>query len=150
MDRINEIVKRSTERFGLILVECLVSHDRIEAVIYRRGGIVGIKDLENVTREIQSELFSVGLEGTYSIALSSPGLSRVLKTREEIDIFTGNEVKVSFKAGENIMKEEAVLEGFSGDNVVFRKNGEKLELPFDKVVKISLYNRLLEKRGEKK
>jgi len=135
MDRINEIVKRSTERFGLILVEC---------------GIVGIKDLENVTREIQSELFSVGLEGTYSIALSSPGLSRVLKTREEIDIFTGNEVKVSFKAGENIMKEEAVLEGFSGDNVVFRKNGEKLELPFDKVVKISLYNRLLEKRGEKK
>lgn len=150
MDRINEIAKRSAERFGLILVECLVLGDRIEAVIYRRGGIVGIKDLENVTREIQSELFSVGLEGAYSIAISSPGLSRVLKTREEIDIFAGNEVKVSFKAGENIIKEEAILEGFSGDNVVFRKNGKKLEVPFDKVVKISLYNRLLEKRGGKK
>jgi ribosome maturation factor RimP len=150
MDRIKEIVKRSAERFGLILIECLVSHGRIEAVIYRRGGIVGIKDLENVTKEIQSELFSVGLEGAYSIAISSPGLNRILKTREEIDIFAGNEVKVSFKVDENIIKEEAILEGFSGDNVVFRKNGEKLEVPFDRVVKISLYSRLLEKRGEKK
>jgi len=149
MDRIKEIVKRSTVHFGLILVECLVSGDKIEAVIYRKNGNVGIGDLENVTKDIQGELSSIGLEGVYSIELSSPGLNRVLKAREELDIFKGKMVKVSFMDDEKLMTEEAILKGLSGDNkvVILRRNGERVEIPFDRLIKVSLYDESLKKGG---
>lgn len=150
MDKIKEVVKKSTEKFGLILVECSVTPDRIDAVIYRKDGNIGIEDLKNVTNEILRVLSSIGLENAYGINLSSPGLDRVLKTKEELNIFKGKRVKISFMSEGKLTTEQAVLEGFSNERVALRKNKEKMEVPFDKVTRISLYDEILERGGSKK
>ncbi len=150
MDRIKEIVRKSTERFGLILVECSVSANKIDAVIYRKGGNIGIEDLKNVTNDILERLSSIGFQNAYSVSLSSPGLDRVLKTKEELDIFKGKKVKISFIKEGKLTTEQAVLEGLSDKKVALRKNEERIEIPFNKLIKVSLYDETLERGGSKK
>lgn len=150
MDRIKEIVRKSTERFGLILVECSVSANKIDAVIYRKGGNIGIEDLKNVTNDILERLSSIGFQNAYSVSLSSPGLDRVLKTKEELDIFKGKKVKISFMKEGKLITEQAVLEGLSDKKVALRKNEERIEIPFNKLIKVSLYDETLERGGSKK
>ena len=149
MDKIKEIVKKSIEKFGLILVECSISSDRIDAVIYRKDGNVSIEDLENVTNNILRMLSSVGLENAYSVNLSSPGLDRVLKTKEELNIFKGRKVKISFMDKGKLIAEQAVLEGFSGKKVTLKKDEKEIRIPFNKLTKVSLYDEILERGGSK-
>ena len=150
MDKIKEIVRKSTEKFGLILVECSISNDKIDAVIYRKDGNVNIEDLKNVTNNILKVLSSIGLENAYNVNLSSPGLDRVLKTKEELNIFKGRKVQVSFMNEGELIAEQAVLEGFSGEKVILRKNEKEIKIPFDKLTKISLYDEILGRGGSKK
>ena len=149
MDKIKEIVRKSTEKFGLILVECSISNDKIDAVIYRKDGNVNIEDLKNVTNNILKVLSSIGLENTYNVNLSSPGLDRVLKTKEELNIFKGRKVKISFMDKGKLIAEQAVLEGFSGKKVTLKKDEKEIRIPFNKLTKVSLYDEILERGGSK-
>ncbi|BAL81428.1 ribosome maturation factor RimP [Caldisericum exile] len=152
MERIESIVRKNAERFNMMVIELSITADTIEAIVYRRTKGITVGDLEELTREIQRDLKAIGVEGVYDINLSTPGLDRVLKDRAELDIFEGREVRFTYEdeKGQTVTK-EGILRGNAGDEVNFEVDGVMLSVPFSKIVRVALFERMFEKRkGGKK
>jgi ribosome maturation factor RimP len=139
MEKIEEIVKKSAEILGLIILDMRIMGEEMEATLYRRNGGLTVDDLENATRLIKDDLARIGLEEGYSINLYSPGLDRVLKNRSELDIFSGKTVKFSYVLDDVVKTETGMLKGNKGENVAFdTEEGLKL-LPFVNLRKVALF-----------
>ncbi|PIX28336.1 MAG: hypothetical protein COZ65_05270 [Caldiserica bacterium CG_4_8_14_3_um_filter_35_18] len=139
MEKIEEIVKKSAEILGLIILDMRIMGEEMEATLYRRNGRLTVDDLENATRLIKDDLARIGLEEGYSINLYSPGLDRVLKNRSELDIFSGKAVKFSYVLDDVVKTETGMLKGNEGENVAFdTEEGLKL-LPFANLRKVALF-----------
>jgi ribosome maturation factor RimP len=139
MEKIEEIVKKNAERFGLIILDMRIMGETIEATLYRKTGELTVDDLENVTRLVQDDLARIGLEGGYSINLFSPGLDRVLKNRSELDIFSGKTVKFSYVFNGAVKTETGILKGNDGEKVVFDTDKGLKVLPFIDLRKVALF-----------
>ncbi len=150
MEKIKEIVKKSASKFGLVLVEVVVKQDNIEAVLYSPIHDVSIGELELVTREIQARLSEIGLDGVYSINLSSPGMDRILKTENELNIFKGKLVKISILSGEKMLTEKGVLRGTDGEYLLLEMEGKIEKVELKKVASVRLWDKLFEKGGGRK
>ena len=93
-ETVDDIVTTS----GFSLVDMKISTTRKRSVVrvymYRPEG-VGLDDCARVSRELGEAIDKLKIFPTrYSIEVSSPGAERVLRNREEFDIFTGRMVKV--------------------------------------------------------
>jgi len=152
MEKIETIVRKNAERFNMMVIELSITGDTIEAVLYRRTKGITVGDLEELTREIQRDLKAIDVEGVYDINLSTPGLDRVLKDRTELDIFEGREVRFTYEdeKGQTIT-EEGILKGNEGGNVNFEVDSKIVSIPFSKILRVALFERMFEKRkGGKK
>ncbi len=145
MEKIKEIVKKSASDYGLIVVEVNVGKDSIDAVLYSPSHNVNIGELEAVTREIQSRLSEIGLDGVYSVGLSSPGMDRILKNEKELNIFKGKLVKISVIDGEKIKTDTGILQGTDGKFVLIQKDGSVIKTELAKIASVRLWDRLFEK-----
>ncbi|MEF3244506.1 MAG: hypothetical protein K6343_00770 [Caldisericaceae bacterium] len=151
MKNIEEIVKRSAEKFNAVVVELSIENGKIEAVLYRKGKGLTVLDLEELTYLIKHDLKVIGEDENFDINLSTPGLDRVLKDRKEIDIFEGCEVRFYYTEENKKLMKEGILRGSNGDLVLFEVDGETISLPISKIIKIELFERMFEKRrGGKK
>lgn len=151
MERIKEIVKKDAELFGAILVEFSIHGDNIDAVLYRKNSEISIYDLENITQQIRKDLEIVGLAETYNVNLFSPGLDRVLKGREELDIFEGRSVRFVYNHEGKIFAENGILRGLQGDLVLFETEKGIKTIPFTDLQKVSLFEEnLFKRKGGKK
>ena len=150
MKRVEEIVKKSVIKFGLIAVEVEVKKSSVNAVLYSKTHDVNIGELEKVTREIQEELDEAGLGNLYTVSLSSPGMDRILKSEEEIRIFSGRLVKVSSLENDKIVVNKGILMGIRNGNVVIQTEKNEKEISLGKVTSIQLWDKLFEKGGNKK
>jgi len=151
MERIEAIVRKNAERFNMLVIGYSITSDTIEAVVYRREKGITISDLEELTRLIQRDLRQIGMADLYNINLSTPGLDRVLKDRIEIDIFEGREARLTYLDGGKETVLEGILRGNEEDVVKFEVEGEVRRIPFKSILKITLLERMFEKRkGGKK
>lgn len=139
MEKIDEIVKKNAERHGLIMLDMRIVGESIDATLYRKGGRLTVEDLESVTRSISGDLSMIGLDRVYSINLSSPGLDRVLKSREEIDIFSGHTARFSYLLNGNIITETGILRGNNSENVVFETESGFKMIRFTDLRKVTLF-----------
>ncbi len=139
MERIEEIVKKNAERMGLIPLEVNIRNGEIGAVIFKNGGNLNVEDLEELSRYIQKDLSILGLDGVYGINLYSPGLDRVLKSRFELDLFAGSNVKFSYEKDDKVVTDTGKLIGNVNNQVQFERNGEVINIPFEKLRKVSLF-----------
>jgi len=150
MKRIEEIIEKSAMKFGLIVVESTIKNDSIEAILYSKTRNVNIGDLENVTREIQSELAEIGLDNVYSVSLASPGLDRILKTEKELQIFSDRLVKVSyFEDDKLVVKTGKLLKAENGFITLESEDGEQEKVNLQKIASVQLWDKLFE-GGKKK
>lgn len=146
MEKIKELVRKNAELHGLILVELSIHGDSIEAVLYKMNGEISIYDLERITADLMRDLESLGVGRNYNVNLSSPGLDRVLKSKEELEIFKGRNVKYTFVKGERSYSETAILRGLQGEVVLFEGANGVVAVPFNDLQKVSLYEEDLFKR----
>ncbi len=81
--------------FKLIEVKLGLSHNlnHISIVIYSKGG-VGVNDCSIISRNILPRLELIEELDNISLEVSSPGLDRQIKTKEEYNIFVGKGVKL--------------------------------------------------------
>ncbi len=150
MKRIEDIIEKSAMKFGLIVVESTIKNDSIEAILYSKTRNVNIGDLENVTREIQSELAEIGLDNVYSVSLASPGLDRILKTEKELQIFSDRLVKVSyFEDDKLVVKTGKLLKAENGSITLESEDGEQKKVNLQKIASVQLWDKLFE-GGKKK
>jgi len=151
MDKIKQVIKEDAERIGLLMLEFKIQGEKIEAVLARAGSDTSIGDLETLTREVSKDLEKLGLSGAYELSFLSAGLDRVLKSREEIDIFAGKEAKFVYLKDGNVNSELGILLGNFGENVKFETELGVKEIPFKDVNKVTLYVReFSERKGGKK
>ncbi|NIA09499.1 MAG: hypothetical protein GWP10_07180 [Nitrospiraceae bacterium] len=150
MERIKGIVRKSAMKFGFVVVEMKINKSNIDVTLYNGVHNVNFGDLKNVTRKIQDELASAGFENMYSVSTSSPGLDRVLKTREELGIFSGRLVKVSLLEEGKIITEKGLLQEIDSNSLVIRKKSGNIKISLKKLTSVQLWDKMLEKGGGKK
>jgi ribosome maturation factor RimP len=77
--------------------------------------------------------------GNYTVEVTSPGLERKLRRREEYDHFRGRRVQVIAPLGEGTQQEiRGVLEGTEGNEVLLLCDDETMRIPFDLIAKAKL------------
>lgn len=150
MEKIKEIVKKSANKYGLLVVEIGIKKDNIEAVLYSPSHDVNIGELEAVTREIQVKLAEAGLEGIYFISLSSPGMDRILKSEKELTIFKGKLVKISVLEDEKMITETGILDGTDGEFLFVKNEKGTDRISLKRIASVRLWDKLFEKGGGKK
>ena len=75
------------------------------------------------------------IKGSYRLEVSSPGLTRRLKTLKEFDHFTGRRVKIHTKEG--IVR--GTIKGLAGDNELFIDiDGSEILLHMQDIIKANL------------
>jgi ribosome maturation factor RimP len=111
-------------------------------VVVDKGGKVSIEDCEMVTKLFNARLEVLELlrGANYSLQVSSPGTSRVFKSRDEYDIFRGREVRVVLKEPvERTNVLDGVLENAEGDSITLSVSGERVSVPFSNISKTRLH-----------
>jgi ribosome maturation factor RimP len=132
-----------------------------------KGGTVSIEDCERITKLFNARLEVLELlhGANWSLQISSPGTSRVFKSREEYEIFRGREVRVVLRETVEILKDagtkvektgvrrknvsgtnvqrtnvlDGVLENAEGNSITLSVSGERMRIPFSNISKTRLH-----------
>ena len=122
-----------------ILVEVLVGRNRnkvvIKVVIYKRDG-VGIEDCACLSRNIQPRLELIDELDDYLLEVTSPGITRMFKSNQEFEIFTGKRVLI-LKAEDNKWF-EGIIDHVSEKSVFIKNNDTIKRIDFNKILKAKL------------
>ncbi|HSK47441.1 MAG TPA: ribosome maturation factor RimP [Coriobacteriia bacterium] len=79
------------------------------------------------------------LSSPYQLEVSSPGVDRPLRKRQDYDRFAGETVTLKAKpAGQNRSAWTGTLVGLEGDDVVLEVEDEQVKVPFESVQKARL------------
>jgi ribosome maturation factor RimP len=142
-----EELKRICEPLGLSVVELAVKRGKnglsIQAVIYRDSG-VSIRDCEKVSTLFNGRLAVLGQleDDNYSLQVSSPGLSREFKDKQEYSLFLLRPVRIILTeplgsaGGTTVL--EGKLEQFVDDTVVIDAGGRLHRIPLSRIKKTKL------------
>jgi ribosome maturation factor RimP len=126
---------------GFDLVEAHVgaakNQSLVSVIIYRKDG-VGIDDCAAVSRNIYPRLELIENLGNFSLEVSSPGTDRVLKNRNEYDIFLGRMVSVLTNESNEWIN--GIIDHVNDDSVYLNKKGDVVSIRFDTIKKTRLEN----------
>lgn len=144
---LEEELRKITDPLGIRIIE--VVHYRgknglhIRAVIDKNNGVT-LNDCERVTRLFNERLDVLGIveEEGYTLEISSPGINRVFKRKEEYEAFRTRQVKVILKeplAPEDRKREHTgELLGLADGVVSLRTESGVLSIPYEKISKTKL------------
>ena len=142
IERVKELLQPLIEERGLKLVDVeyiTAGKPVLRIYVYNPEG-TSIEDCEWISRRIGALLDVEDLiPVSYILEVSSPGLDRKLKNKEEYEIFKGRDVKIITKEpinGKNVY--EGVLKGLEDDNVLLQENGKIIKIPLEKISKANL------------
>lgn len=136
-----------TDPLGIRVIELTVYSGKnglhIRAVIHKYNGVT-LNDCEQVTRLFNDRidvLEIVDRDGC-TVEISSPGINRVLKRKEEYEVFRSRRVKVILKEPleKNGKKREHTgeLQGLKDDIVTLGTEDGVLSIPYDTIAKTKL------------
>lgn len=140
ISQIENLAKPILARAGFVLLEVEVhpgKEPQVVFIIFKPEG-VSIADCERAT-EILSEPVDRFFAGRYHLVVSSPGLDRELKKKEEFELFKGRQLRVLLKKpfqGEDTL--EGILEGLDGENVKIQVREKVVALPLEMIQKARL------------
>ncbi|NUU95604.1 hypothetical protein XO10_04835 [Marinitoga sp. 1135] len=115
---------------------------KLEIIIDKEDGYVGIDDCERFSRTIESYLDEKDLIDTsYDLIVSSPGLDRPLRSLKDFIRFKGKLVKVILK--ERVQNRTAIkgyIEDINDKTIYIKEKdgGKIIEFPYDIVLKANL------------
>jgi len=142
IERVRELLQPLIEERGLKLVDVeyvTAGKPVLRIYVYNPEG-TSIDDCEWISRRIGALLDIEDLiPVSYILEVSSPGLDRKLKNKEEYEIFKGRDIKVVTKEpleGKNVF--EGVLKGLEEDEVVLDTEGETVRIPLEAVARANL------------
>ena len=109
-------------------------HDLLSIFIYKKEGI-NLDDCTEMSRSLEKKLDNLeALKNPYYLEISSPGLDRPLKTKDDYRRNVGNEVDVKLYAPIDGQKEFSfVLEKYDDENIYFMKDEEELAIPIKSI-----------------
>ncbi|GAB6073097.1 ribosome maturation factor RimP [Venenivibrio stagnispumantis] len=142
VEKVKELVIPILEEKGLKLVDIELNKGKrpiLRVYIYNPEG-TSIDDCEWVSKRLGALLDVEDLIPTsYTLEISSPGLDRKLKNKEEFNIFKGRDIVIKTK--EPIEEKKVfrgVLEGLEDENVVLNQDDNKIKIPFENISQAKL------------
>jgi len=102
---IYKLAQEVAQSKGMQLVETEIkksgNRDTLVVTIQREGG-VGVNDCADVSRELDVLLEAEGLlKDSFTLEVSSPGITRPLKTQRDFELKIGKQIKVKYINEEN-------------------------------------------------
>lgn len=109
-------------------------HDLLSIFIYKKEGI-DLNDCTDMSRSLEKKLDNLEiLKNPYYLEISSPGLDRPLKTKDDYRRNIGNEVDVKLYAPIDGKKEFSfVLDKYDDENVYCTLDGKEFAIPIKSV-----------------
>jgi ribosome maturation factor RimP len=128
---------------GMELVEIQFrreGHGWVLRLFIDKEGGVAIDDCAAVSREIGAYLEVEDLiDHAYHLEVSSPGLERPLKKREDFNRFAGKLARIKLLepvAGQRVLV--GILRGMEGESVVLALDGETVQIGMENIAKARL------------
>jgi ribosome maturation factor RimP len=142
--RLTDFLEPVVRSEGLVLVELTFQPEKqglvLRLFVDRPQGGVTLDECQQVSRQV-GDLLDVEdlVPEKYHLEVSSPGLTRRLKTRREYEIFAGRlaSLVVTDDQGRS-RKTTGVLKGLMGEEVLLEVNGKVQAIPLDRVAKANL------------
>ncbi len=119
---------------GLDLIELSFDGGVLRITIDKPGG-VSMEDCVAVNRRVGLLLDAEDpIPGSYRLEVSSPGLTRRLKTAEEFAHFSGRWIKI--RCSDRFYR--GILAGIEGEDVIVNIEGSEVRIPLQAIVKANL------------
>ena len=142
--RLHELTEPVVRSEGLVLVELIWRREGrgrvLRLYIDRPEGGVALEDCALVSRQI-SHLLDVEdfIPAKYSLEVSSPGLTRQLKSPRDYDIFAGRSARMVIRDPDGRTETvKGVLKGLAGEEVLIETKGRVRSVPLSQVAKAKL------------
>ncbi|KAF2956543.1 ribosome maturation factor [Marinitoga sp. 38H-ov] len=141
-EKANEIAKKMNLEIFDVSLKKVRRKLKLEIIIDKLDGFVGIEDCEIFSREIESYLDDKDIiESSYDLIVSSPGLDRPLRNINDFIRFKGKLSKVILKQRiENRTAIKGYIEDIQ-DNVIYIKEkdgGKVIKIPYEKILRSNL------------
>ncbi len=138
-DRLEPVVRPLVEKMGFEVVELRSGSARqalrVSLVIHKPGG-VSLEDCSSVYRNVLPRIEVAENRRDVHLEVSSPGLSRELRSAEEFKVFAGSAVKVL--SGGQAEWIEGTIAGSTEAAVVLEKAGKTTEHLYRDILKARL------------
>jgi len=143
-EKTKALIERIVTSEGLELVEVEIKgslNRRLLRIFIDKPEGITHADCERISHQVGAELDIEDLiPGSYTLEVSSPGLTRKLRGKEDFLKFRGKLVKIqTHQPVEGMRMIRGILAAFDGETVrVELKNGTSVQFPFDWVAKANL------------
>lgn len=144
ISRLEELIQPLVESQGADLVELQYGHPKRGRGILRlfvdRPGGISIEELTRINRIVGGllEVHDV-IPGSYTLEVSSPGLTRALKKPEDYQRYVGRLVRITTRAPwEGSQVHSGILQGLEDDHVCLQEGDSRLRLPLDEIARARL------------
>jgi ribosome maturation factor RimP len=142
--RLEELIRPLIESQGAELVELQYGRPKRGRGILRlfvdRPGGISIEELARISRMVGGllEVHDV-IPGSYNLEVSSPGLTRALKTPRDYERYTGRLVRVTTRAPwEGRQVHCGILQGLEDDRVCLKEGESVVCIPLSEVARARL------------
>ena len=140
--RLRDLVEPTVNRLGfdVVAVELLGSGTgRIVRLSIDKPGGVGADDCAEVTIHLGPVLDEADpIQGSYTLEVSSPGISRPVQRRDDFARFAGYRAKIRLFEGPPRRRYTGTLAGVDEDDVRIVCDGEEHRLPLDQIERARL------------
>lgn len=135
VERVNKLVSPEIAVMGYELIDVDYAGGVLRLTIDKPGGIT-LDDCVAVNRRVSMLLDTQDpIDGSYRLEVSSPGLTRRLKTTKDFDHFTGRKVKIHTREG--IVK--GTIKGLADDRELFLDvDGSEILIQMQDIIKANL------------
>ena len=105
-----------------------------------KRGRISAEDCEKVAHILSGVLdVDVMIHSPYTLEVSSPGLTRELKKKNEYSRFIGRDIRIIMrKPVYNKVVLEGTLRGIKNDDVIIDDNGTEIQIPYSIIKKANL------------
>ncbi|RVU54177.1 ribosome maturation factor RimP [Anaerosphaera multitolerans] len=145
LNTVYEIAKKCADKLSYEVVDVEYQegskHDLLSIFIYKDNGI-DLDDCSFMSRDVEQKLDELNLiEKPYYLEVSSPGLDRPLKTKDDYRRNLGKEVEIKLFAPLNGIKNyEGILENYNDESVYILNEEDTIDIP---IKSISLMRQLI-------
>jgi ribosome maturation factor RimP len=134
---VRRIAQEVVQREGMDLVECVLSSSGrrtlVRVFIHREGGVTH-EDCRQVSLSLGTELeVEEALGGPYVLEVSSPGLTRPLKSEADFQRSVGQRVSLAFRTDEGTRELEGTITQVRGEHILLEADGLTHFLPLSSV-----------------
>ncbi|WP_071027379.1 ribosome maturation factor RimP [Peptoniphilus raoultii] len=137
-NKVIEIAEKSAENLGYEIVDVEFTkgnkHDLLSIFIYKKEGI-DLDDCTKMSHSIEKDIDSLEiLKNPYYLEISSPGLDRPLKTKDDYRRNLENEVDLKLFGSLNDKKEySGILKAYDEEKITLEVNKGNIDIPIKSI-----------------